>query len=1305
MGPGFIVENAGQITNEDVRFYYAGGSLEVGFARSALLVVLGPAGSAPETSARVLMQIHFRGAAPTLPEGQGGPTIRVNYLSGSQPSRWSLGVPGFRQVVYRSLYPHVDLVYRVERDGLKYEFEVHPGGDPEQIAVAYAGIEGLRIDADGSLRVRTAVGELRDLAPVAYQGSARVSCRFAILDSASYGFRCGPRDLSRTLVIDPLLYATYLGGSGFDWAFSVVVDGTGAAYVTGRTFSADFPVTPGAFSTTYRGADVFVAKLSPAGTSLAYATFLGGTGNDTGSSIAVDSAGNAYVAGRTASADFPVTVGAYNTVYNGGTDAFVAKLDATGGVLAYSTYLGGTRYDSAAAIALDAAGDAYVTGRTSSADFPATVGAYDTTFNGVRDAWVVKLDPFGGMPLYSTFLGGSNSDSGASIAVDASGAAYVTGRTNSTDFPVTPGAYDTTYNGGTDAFVVKLNPGGASLRYATFLGGSGYDPGDALAVDAAGNVYVASRTNSTNFPVTGGAFDGIYSGGTDAFVTKLNATGGALVYSTFLGGRAYDSADSVAVDSAGNAYVTGHTNSTDFPTTFGTYDSTYGGVNDTFVARLDARGRALTYSTFLGGAASDAGESIALGPTGDVYVTGRTDSTDFPTTPGAFDTTYNGGTDALLVRLSPAAFSVTVDTSPTGLQVQIGGSAYTAPRTFWCGTDSPVLLNAPTPQVLSAARYAFASWSDGGAQSHGIPCRASATYTAAFAATDFQVTVASSPPGLQLQVDGSTVVAPSTFWCIAGATHTLSVPSPQVAATTRYGFLAWSDGGARSHSIVCNAPRTYTASFVITDYLIALETIPSGLQLEINGVPITAPNQSWCPAGSSPTVNAPSPQGVGSTRYVFASWSDGGAQSHGIACNAAGTYTATFVTQYRVTIDTSPPGLVVQADGGWYVAAASFWWNASSRHRVAANATQAGLNFAFWSDGGGIWHTLTVVQAITILANYTASPVPLTLSAEATPTAGEVPLAVNFTAVAWGGHPPYEWWWTFGDGTGSNFQEPSHVFPRAGNYAVTVQANDTGSPKNTTVKQMQITAVAPPLILTATANVTQGPAPLSVQFAANVSGGVPPYQWWWTFGDGTGSAEPSPVHAFAASGVYSITVQVNDTGSPRSTIARELRVVVTPTPLVLTGCAVAPDPAGLLVGDREQFSAFGWDGTYPLLGITTTWSVTGGMGTIDALGMFTATGPGGGTVNALVTYNGTSARCTANVTVHAAPPPVQPSNTLLWLLITVAIVAALGAFVLLITARRRSPREEPRADRPAGRRLRRKRSPRPRGPPRTGGSL
>jgi hypothetical protein len=347
-----------------------------------------------------------------------------------------------------------------------------------------------------------------------------------------------------------LAYATFLGGSSYECTYGIAVDSSGNAYVTGGTWSPDFPTTVEAFDTSCgtdgncnNMRDAFVAKLNPAGTALAYATFLGGSDYDDGYGITVDGSGAAYVTGDTHSSDFPVTPGAFDTTYNGGGfdrgDAFVVKLNPSGSALSYATFLGGSRQDYGAGIAVDSSGAAYVTGETVSDDFPATPGAFDTTCSSPPwyycnwsydwDAFVVKLNPSGSALEYATFLGGHGSDGGTSIGVDASGAAYVTGGTYSGDFPITPWAFDTTLNGYKDAFVVKLNPSGSSLLYATFLGGSDYDLGHSLAVDPSGVVYVTGGTGSSDFPVTPGAFDTTYNGGpyeSDAFVVKLRAGGG-----------------------------------------------------------------------------------------------------------------------------------------------------------------------------------------------------------------------------------------------------------------------------------------------------------------------------------------------------------------------------------------------------------------------------------------------------------------------------------------------------------------------------------------------------------------------------------------------------------------------------------------------------------------------------------------------------------------------------------------------------------------------------------------------------------
>jgi hypothetical protein len=372
----------------------------------------------------------------------------------------------------------------------------------------------------------------------------------------------------------------------------IAVDSAGAAYITGHADNADFPTTPGAFDTSHSGINefnAFITKLNPAGSSLSYSTLLGEL--SAGASIAVDSAGAAYVTGRTFGGDFPTTPAGFDTSYNGGSeDVFVTKLNAAGSGLAYSTFLGGSSsVDFGLGIDVDSAGAAYVTGGSGSADFPTTPGAFDTSLNGPdHDVFVSKLDPAGSGLAYSTFLGGSGADSGFDIALDPAGAAYLTGTTDSTDFTTTPGAFDTSYNGGSsDGFATKLNAAGSGLAYSTYLGGDGFELPHGIAVDSSGAAYVTGGTGAPDFPTTPDAFDTSYNGGSeDVFVTKLNAAGSGLAYSTFLGGSFFDSGGGIALDSAGAAYVTGHTQSAEFPATTGAFDSSYNGTGDVFVTKV-----------------------------------------------------------------------------------------------------------------------------------------------------------------------------------------------------------------------------------------------------------------------------------------------------------------------------------------------------------------------------------------------------------------------------------------------------------------------------------------------------------------------------------------------------------------------------------------------------------------------------------------------------------------------------------------------------------------------------------------------
>jgi hypothetical protein len=423
-----------------------------------------------------------------------------------------------------------------------------------------------------------------------------------------------------------------------------------------------------------------------------YSTLLGGAALDNAFGVAVDAQGSAYITGETFSTAFPTTAGTVDRVHNGNGDVFVTKLNASGSGLEYSTFIGGDQLDGGDAIAVDAQGSAYVTGLTTSAGYPTTANAVDRTQNGGFDAFVTKLDPAGTALEYSTFLGSAEADEATGIAVDAQRNAYITGDTQSPGFPTTANVFDTTYNGSLDAFVTKIDAAGSGLSYSTFLGASEAEDGFGIAVDGEGSAYVAGTTESPGFPTTANAFDRDLDGDLDVFVTKLDAVGRTLGYSTFLGGDDSDDGRSIAVDRQGSAYVTGTTRSPGFPTTAGAADTTYNGDDDAFVTKLGPAGNALAYSTFIGDAGSEVANRIAVDGQGSAFITGATNSPAFPTTAGAFDTSHNGGDDAFVTKLTPAgsglAYSTFIGSSADegglGLALDAQGSLHVSG-----GTASP----------------------------------------------------------------------------------------------------------------------------------------------------------------------------------------------------------------------------------------------------------------------------------------------------------------------------------------------------------------------------------------------------------------------------------------------------------------------------------------------------------------------------------------------------------------------------------------------------------------------------------------
>ena len=687
-----FIENRGQ-TDSRVAYHVQGSNATVYFASQGVTFALADERQTARASAPALpalvktaplsrwaVKLDFVDANPNVrPVGQQPTPTQISYFIGRR-ERWKTGLNSFNKLVYENLWPGIDLVYVGTGNRLKYEFVIRPGADPTKIKLAYRGATSVKLDSSGRLEVVTPAGGFRDDTPYAYQDvdgrRVEIASAYTLAPQAGegrqvYTFQIASYDPSKRLVIDPvmLIQAGYIGGSGNDRALGIAIGSDGCAYVTGSTTSdaLTFPVNAGP---SFGGVqDAFIAKLNPAGTGFAYCGYIGGADDDTGFDIAVDHSGNAYITGATRSTEssFPVT-GGPDASHNGGFDAFVAKVNASGTGLDYCGYIGGGGADGGISIAVDSARNAYITGGTTSteATFPVRTGP-DLTYNGGQlfgDAFVVRVNASGASLDYCGYIGGSGEDAGIGIAVDSGGHAYIAGGTNSTEasFPASVGP-DTSYNGGLrDGFVAKLNATGAALDYCGYVGGASGDTCFGIAVDHAGNAYVAGETSSTesSFPVRVGP-DTSYNGGTflgDGFVAKVNPSGTELVYCGYIGGAGVDVAIGIAVDAAGHAFVTGGTASTEasFPVRAGPDLSFNGGSfsGDAFVAKVNQTGSALDLCGYIGGDGDDLGYSIAVDGAGNAYVAGETGSaaSSFPASVGP-DSTYNGGIrDGFVAKLA-----------------------------------------------------------------------------------------------------------------------------------------------------------------------------------------------------------------------------------------------------------------------------------------------------------------------------------------------------------------------------------------------------------------------------------------------------------------------------------------------------------------------------------------------------------------------------------------------------------------------------------------------------------------------------
>lgn len=692
--PLMFIENVGQFA-EDVRFQVRGGDRTIWLTEDAIwITLLEPVAVAappklsdhpwPDSQAQVdnhqgvHVRLSFPGANVTATLEPFDPlTTTLSYFIGDDPDGWWPAVPVWGGVRYLHLYPGLDLeISGPDRMQLRLVCRLADCNSIlANLTIRVEGAEDARADEAGLL-VNTAVGDFimpwlevvdnrgqpldtDDAKPVV--NSNLVERPYTVQNAIR---------TSESVTIhqtgNGLLYGTFLGGVDTDWAGNIALDNNGRAVITGWTSSLDFPTTYGAFGVAQSGNndDVFIARFAADGSTLDYIALLGGGGDDAGLGLSLSAEGHAIITGGTASTNFPTTPGAFDTNHNGFEDAFVAQLSPLGSELVYATYLGGSAWDYGHDLIVNVDGSTTVVGITYSINFPTTPGAFDTSYNSNAglpgDAFVVQLNPNGSNLIYSTYLGGTDSDQARSVALDTTGNATILGYTSSTDFPTVLNAFDISYNGGSsDVFVARLNSNGSSLLYGTYLGGSGEDRGMSLGLAANGHTILTGLTSSIDFPITLGAFDTSYGGGSnDAFVARLSLNDSNLVYSTFLGGSGSDIARDIAVAEDGSVAITGSTVSTDFPTTPNSFDTGYnGGSYDAFVARLDSGGSNLLYGAFLGGSSGtygggDSGQAIAVDTAGIATIFGYTYSTDFPTTIGAFDTTHNGFGDAFVAQMT-----------------------------------------------------------------------------------------------------------------------------------------------------------------------------------------------------------------------------------------------------------------------------------------------------------------------------------------------------------------------------------------------------------------------------------------------------------------------------------------------------------------------------------------------------------------------------------------------------------------------------------------------------------------------------
>jgi Beta-propeller repeat/Abnormal spindle-like microcephaly-assoc'd, ASPM-SPD-2-Hydin len=734
---------------------------------------------------------------------------RVNYFIGNDTSQWHRNVPTYGRVRYKNVYPGIDLIYYGNHRQLEYDFAVSAGGDPSRIQLEIRGASKLQLDTEGNLILHVGQGELHFQSPVVYQEingqRVPISGGYIVTDASHVAFQVANYDHNHPLVIDPVLvYSTYLGGSGSDVPSGIAVDSSGNVYLAGYTNSLDFPLaTVGSLPA---GNHVFVAKLDPTGSTLIYADYLGGNNQDYGYALALDSSNNVWVAGSTGSSNFPM-VNAFQGTYPGSFNGFVSEISNNGASLLYSSYLGGNGSDQPASMTIDSAGEVVVAGNTTSTNFP-MANAFQSSVLANQGSvfgnygFVTKFNSSGSALVFSTYLAGNTNigdscgngtcwpspfSAVAGVAVDGSGNVYAGGTTNTYNFPTSNGAYqqtNTTQGDSEVGFVTKFSTTG-SLGYSTYFYGTGglLTTVDAIAVDGAGSAYVTGASYSDGtFPITSTAIcdPGVYNIACSfAFVTKFDAGGDSLVYSTFLGPNNFASPEAIVLDSSEDAYVLASSTGNGFDLVNGI--EPYSNGNDLLLVEIDPVAGSELFATFLGGNTDENPSSLAVDSNGNMYVAGSTDSMDFPATQGAFQTALGGGTDAFVMKIGSAS-SPAVSLSPYALQFSSQNVGSTS------AAQSVLLRNMGSASLPISSITPSGDFAESDTCENSVPAASNCTLSVTFTPTAagsrsgsiiIQDSAAGSPHLVSLSGTGAPL-AP-----IAGLSPTtLSFPNTNVGASS-----------------------------------------------------------------------------------------------------------------------------------------------------------------------------------------------------------------------------------------------------------------------------------------------------------------------------------------------------------------------------------------------------------------------------------------------------------------------------------------------------------------------------------------